>query len=180
MNKNYLREEFDKNGYHALTSKCLIAMPYATEDMEKDPRETHASEEPIQLKTGTLTKEEAEAILNALPIDVTFVDKTDAVRYFNKPEKRIFVRTRSVIGTKVQQCHPKKSVHIVNKILDGFKAGKKDSAEFWIRMEGRLVHIRYLPVRGMNGQYIGTLEVTQDITAMKEIEGEKRLLDLEE
>jgi len=135
------------------------------------------SEELLRFETGTLSKDEIEATLNTLPVDITFVDKEDTVRYFNKSEKRIFVRTKAVIGRKVQQCHPQKSIHIVNKILDSFKGGKKDVAEFWIQKENRLVHIRYFPVRNRDGKYLGTIELTQDITDLKKIEGEKRLLD---
>jgi len=131
----------------------------------------------LRFETGTLSKDEIEATLNTLPVDITFVDKEDTVRYFNKSEKRIFVRTKAVIGRKVQQCHPQKSIHIVNKILDSFKGGKKDVAEFWIQKENRLVHIRYFPVRNRDGKYLGTIELTQDITDLKKIEGEKRLLD---
>jgi PAS domain S-box-containing protein len=112
-------------------------------------------------------------------VDITFVDKDDAVKYFNKAEKRIFVRTKAVIGRKVQLCHPQKSVHVVNKILEAFKKGEKDVAEFWIQAGDRLVHIRYFAVRDRNGKYLGTMEVTQDITDLKKIEGEKRLLDWE-
>ena len=127
-----------------------------------------------------MPREEIEAILNTLPVDITFVDAEDTVRYFNKAEGRIFVRTKSVIGRKVQMCHPQKSVHIVNKILDSFRSGKKDVAEFWIQMGERLVHIRYFAVRDKDGRYLGTLEVTQDLTDIKKIEGEKRLLDWKE
>ena len=135
------------------------------------------SERLLRFEAGTLSKDELEAILNTLPADLTFVDKEDTVRYFSKSEKRIFVRTKAIIGRKVQQCHPQKSIHIVNKILDSFKSGKKDVAEFWIQKDNRLVHIRYFPVRNKDGKYLGTIEVTQDITDLKKIEGEKRLLD---
>jgi PAS domain S-box-containing protein len=131
----------------------------------------------LKFETGSLSKEEIEAILNALPIDISFVDADDAVKYFNKAGKRIFVRTKAVIGRKVQMCHPQKSVHIVNKILEAFKKGEKDSAEFWITMNNRLVHIRYFVARDKNGKYLGTIEVTQDLTDLKKIEGQKRLLD---
>jgi PAS domain S-box-containing protein len=131
----------------------------------------------LQFETGTLSKEEAEAVLDSLPVDISFVDKEDRVKYFNKVGKRIFVRTKAVIGRKVQLCHPKKSVHIVNKILESFKTGEKNVEEFWIQMDNRLIHIRYFAVRDKNGKYLGTMEVTQDITDIKKIEGEKRLLD---
>jgi PAS domain S-box-containing protein len=133
----------------------------------------------LQFETGSLSKEEVEAILDSLPIDVSFVDKEDRVKYFNKAEGRIFVRTKAVIGRKVQQCHPQKSVHVVNSILEAFKTSKKDVAEFWINMNDRLILIRYFAVRDKNGKYLGTMEVTQDITDMKKIQGEKRLLDWE-
>jgi len=118
-----------------------------------------------------------EGVLNTLPVDITFVDKEDAVKYFSKSEGRIFVRTKAVIGRKVQQCHPQKSVHIVDRIVEAFKTGKKNVAEFWIRMGDRLVYIRYFAVRDKGGKYLGTMEVTQDITGIKKIEGERRLLD---
>jgi len=98
------------------------------------------------------------------------------VRYFNKNGNRIFPRPPSVIGRKVQDCHPKKSLHKVNQILDDFKNNRRDAAEFWIDMRGRKVYIRYFAVRGKGGKYLGCLEVTQDITDLKKIEGEKRLL----
>lgn len=135
------------------------------------------SEGLLRFETGTLTKDEIEAILNTLPVDITFVDKEDTVKYFSKTEGRIFARTRSIISRKVQKCHPQKSVHIVNKIVESFKEGKKDVAEFWIQRGDRLVHIRYFAVRNRDGKYLGTIEVTQDITNLRKIEGEKRLLD---
>jgi len=131
----------------------------------------------LQFETGALSKAEVETILDSLPVDISFVDKEDRVKYFNKAGKRIFVRTKAVIGRKVQLCHPKKSIQVVNKIIEAFKTGKKDAAEFWIQMSNRLIYIRYLAVRDKNGKYLGTLEVTQDITDIKKIEGEKRLLD---
>ena len=131
----------------------------------------------MQFETGALSKEEVEAILDSLPVDISFVDREDRVKYFNKAEGRIFVRTKAVIGRKVQLCHPQKSVHVVNEIVEAFKTGKKDVAEFWIQMNNRLIHIRYFAVRDKNRKYLGTLEVTQDITGIKKIEGQRRLLD---
>ncbi len=135
------------------------------------------SEEPLRFETGAASKDELEAILNSLPIDITFVDRDDTVRYFNKLGNRIFARTKAIVGRKVQQCHPPKSVHIVNEIVNSFKNGKENVAAFWIQQGARTIHIRYFPVRDQNGKYMGTLEVTQDITKLKKIEGEKRLLD---
>lgn len=168
-----IREDFDEIGYCCFTP--LIEKPpiekIAKEEKSEKPMDT------LQFDTGNLTKEEIEAILNTLPIDITFVDKDDTVRFFNKAEKRIFVRTKAILGRKVQLCHPQKSIHIVNRILEAFKKGEKDVAEFWINKDGRLIYIRYFAVRDKNGKYLGTLEVTQDITDLKKIEGEKRLLD---
>ncbi|MGB9853905.1 MAG: DUF438 domain-containing protein [Candidatus Bathyarchaeales archaeon] len=176
-----IRKEFDEIGYccftpaHSITKQEIIAIekPEAKEVSAGSP------EGVLQFETGSLSKEEVEAILNTLPVDITFVDKDDAVKYFSKGEKRIFVRTKAVLGRKVQLCHPQKSVHIVNRILEAFKKGEKDVADFWIHMGGRLIHIRYFAVRDRNGQYLGTLEVTQDLTDIKKIGGEKRLLDWE-
>ncbi len=123
-----------------------------------------------------LTKQELEAILDSIPVEISFVDKDDKVRYFNKEERRIFPRTHAVIGRKVQQCHPHKSIHVVNQILDDFKKAHRDIAEFWIKNKERLIYIRYFAVRDKEGNYLGCLEATQDITEIKKIEGEKRLL----
>ncbi len=172
-----IRKEFDEIGYCCFTPKHLTAIPKVREAKEQKPEAVFAPEGLLRFEIGALSKDEVEAILNALPVDITFIDKEDTVRYFNKSEERIFVRTKAVIGRKVQQCHPQKSVYIVNKILDSFKTGKKDVAEFWIKKGDRLVHIRYFPVRTRDGKYIGTMEVTQDITDIKKIKGEKRLLD---
>ena len=170
-----MRADFDEIGYCCFTPAHLTGKP--TEKLAAEA-ETMA-EGVLRFETGTLTREEVEAILNTLPVDITFVDKEDAVKFFNKAEKRIFVRTKAVLGRKVQLCHPQKSVHIVNRILEAFKKGEKNVAEFWINVGGRLILIRYFAVRDKDGKYLGTMEVTQDITDLKKIEGEKRLLDWE-
>lgn len=123
-----------------------------------------------------LSYEVIGAMLDALPVEMSFVDKDDTVRYFSKEGKRIFARSRKIIGLKVQKCHPQKSVHRVNQILDDFKNNKRDSAEFWIDLKRRKIYIRYFAVRDNNGMYLGCLEVTQDITDIQKITGEKRLL----
>lgn len=116
-------------------------------------------------------------ILETIPVDISFVDEDDLVRFWNKHETRIFKRPHGVLGKSVQNCHPQHSVDKVNQILSDFKSGKRDSAEFWIDLRGMKVYIRYFAVRDKNGRYLGTLEVGQDITGIKKIEGEKRLLD---
>lgn len=130
----------------------------------------------IVFETGVLSVKEISAIFNHLPIDVTFVNKDDVVKYFSHSKERIFARTKSVIGRKVENCHPPGSVHIVEKMVEDFKSGKKDSEDFWINMGPMFVYIRYFAVRDKNGEYMGTLEVTQNIKPIKEIHGEKRLL----
>ncbi len=125
----------------------------------------------------TLSPETLEAIFDTLPLDLTYVDETDTVRYYSRGERRIFRRTPAVIGRKVQNCHPEQSLHKVNQVVSDLKSGKRDVAEFWIELKGRRVYIRYFPVRDTQGQYLGVLEVTQDITDLQKIEGEKRLLD---
>ncbi len=131
----------------------------------------------VRFATGELTPLELQSMLDSLPIDITFVDKDDRVRYFSQGRERIFVRMPAVIGRRVQDCHPPKSLHVVERIISDFRAGRRDVAEFWIWFEGKLVHIRYFPVRSPEGEYLGVLEVTQDITRLRQLEGEKRLLD---
>jgi PAS domain S-box-containing protein len=124
-----------------------------------------------------LSREQLEGILEAIPVEISFVDDNDLVKLWNKHETRIFKRPISVVGKSVQECHPKQSLDKVNQILSDFKAGKQDSAAFWINLGERKVYIRYFAVRDKAGRYLGTLEVTQDITEIKKIEGEKRLLE---
>ena len=121
--------------------------------------------------------ETLEAIIDALPVEVSFVDDADTVRYYSKGDKRIFRRTPAVIGKKVQDCHPPKSLHKVEQVISDLKSGRKDVAEFWIELGGRKVYIRYFAVRDKAGKYLGTLEVTQDITDIQKITGQKRLSD---
>lgn len=130
----------------------------------------------VKFDTGVLKIQEISNILNTLPFDITFIDKEDVVKYFSQSEERIFPRTKSVIGRTVQNCHPPASVHVVNKMLEDFKTGKKSSEDFWINIKGMYVYIRYFAVRDEQGEYLGTLEVTQNIKPIQEITGEKRLL----
>ncbi|NLY48045.1 MAG: DUF438 domain-containing protein [Clostridiales bacterium] len=130
----------------------------------------------IAFETGVLSQRELEAMLNTLPVDITFVDKDGIVKYFSQGTERIFPRTKAVIGRTVTNCHPPASVHIVEKIVEDLKSGKKDHEDFWIKMKGMYVLIRYFAVRDRNGEFVGVLEFTQNIAPLKEIEGEKRLL----
>jgi DUF438 domain-containing protein len=131
----------------------------------------------ITFPTGKLQVNELMKILDKLPVDITFVDKDDRVKYFSNNKDRIFVRTRSVLGRSVQNCHPPQSVNVVEEIVTSFKEGKKDSVDFWINLNEKIVYIRYYAIRNAEGNYLGTLEVTQDITDVKKLEGEKKLLD---
>jgi PAS domain S-box-containing protein len=147
------------------------------EEMSRAKAEREMSGVLLSLNTGEVNTEQLNLILTHLPIDVTFIDENDVVRYYSEGKERIFPRSPEVIGRKVQNCHPPKSVHIVNRILEEFKAGKRDVAEFWINLQGKSVHIRYFAVRDRQGRYVGTLEVTQDITSIRTLQGERRLLD---
>ena len=134
----------------------------------------------LHLDTGTLTAQEINRLLTHLPIDITYVDKDDTVRFFSQTRERIFPRSPAIIGRKVQKCHPPASLHRVQQILDDFRAGLRDEAEFWIQMGAKFIHIRYFAVRDERGEYQGTLEVTQDIARIRKLEGERRLLDKKE
>jgi DUF438 domain-containing protein len=131
----------------------------------------------VSLDTGMLTAEQINLILTHLPVDISFVDENDKVAYYSQTEDRIFPRSPGIIGRSVQNCHPPKSVHVVEKIVGEFKSGNRDSAEFWIQMKGKFIHIRYFAVRDSGGAYRGTIEVSQDVTSIRGLEGEKRLLD---
>jgi len=130
----------------------------------------------IQLPSGHLSLRQLTAVLNTLPMDVTFVDADGRVAYFTEGSDRIFARNRAIIGRRVEDCHPPKSVHIVEQVADDLRSGRRDVAEFWIQMQGRFVHIRYFAVRAEGGEFLGVLEVTQDIAPLRGLEGERRLL----
>lgn len=163
-----VKQEFDDIGYMSYspkTEKTHIATGGAKRERDM-----------LEFETGNISLEELSCVLDAMPVDFTFIDKDDVVRYFNNAPDRIFVRSKAVIGRTVQNCHPDKSIHVVNRLLDEMKAGSRDKAEFWITLNGRLIYITYYAVR-KNGEYIGCLEVTQDITDIQKITGQKRLLD---
>jgi len=132
----------------------------------------------LDLKTGRLTAEQVDLILRTLPLDISFVDENDTIVYYSE-KKRIFTRVPGVIGRKVQNCHPASSVQVVEKILKAFKSGEKDTAEFWLQTGGRFIHIRYFAVRDEDGKYRGCLEVSQDVTDIRQLQGQRRLLDWE-
>ncbi len=130
----------------------------------------------IPLSTGGLSREQIDLMLTHLPLDISFVDEHDEVRYYSASKDRIFPRSAGVIGRKVQNCHPPKSMPRVREILNDFKEGNRDTAEFWITMNGKFIHIRYFAMRDKEANYCGCLEVTQDVTAIRSLSGEKRLL----
>ena len=130
----------------------------------------------LALNTGGLRLEELNLVLGALPIDFQYVDEHDRVRFYSEGH-RIFPRSPGVIGRKVQNCHPPQSVHKVQQIIDAFRAGDKDTAEFWIEMQGKFLHISYFAVRDEGGNYRGVVETVQDVTAIRALEGQRRLLD---
>jgi len=130
----------------------------------------------IKLSTGEVSLEQLELIFNHLPVDMTFIDENDKVRYFSNPKHRIFPRTTSIIGRSVQNCHPHESVETVNKIISSFKNAEKDAASFWIKMGDKFILIQYFAVRDKNKNYKGILEVSQEISEIQKIKGERRLL----
>lgn len=134
------------------------------------------SEGYIKMETGVLSLKQLELFLNHLPVDITFIDQDDVVRYFSHGKERIFARTKAVIGRTVQNCHPPRSVHVVEELLADFKAGRKDTEDFWIKFHDKYVYIRYFAIRDERGEYMGTLEFTQNIDPIQAIQGEKRIL----
>ncbi len=150
------------------------------ENLQQSQNNVFAEENKINLDTGNLTVEQIKLLFNHLPVDITFVDENDKVVYFSSPKKRIFPRSKAVIGRDVHNCHPPESVHVVEKIVSAFRNGKKDVASFWINMKGQQLLIQYFPVRDEAGNYRGVVEVSQEITEIMQLQGEKRLLDWED
>jgi len=130
----------------------------------------------IRFETGIVSLKQLETLLNHMPVDLTFIDENDVVRYFSHGKERIFARTKAVIGRTVQNCHPPQSVHVVEELLQDFKSGAKDVEDFWISMKDKFIYIRYFAVRDEDGKYMGTLEFTQNVSEIRALEGEKRIL----
>ena len=158
-----------------------IGFPFYTPAIIPESEEKNESDEnQVDLETGNLTVEQIKLLFNHLPVDITFVDDNDKVVYFSSPKKRIFPRTKSIIGRDVHNCHPPESVHVVEQIVKSFRSGKKDVASFWINMKGQKLLIQYFAVRDEKGTYKGVVEVSQEISEIQNLLGEKRLLNWEE
>ena len=168
-------KEFDD-----LLEECFeIGFPFIQHEIhtsETTAKEPELTEE-VDLKTGFLSAEQIRLLFNHLPVDITYVDENNKVKFFSTPEKRIFRRTNSIIGRDVKNCHPPESVHIVEQIVEAFRNGEKNKASFWIQMKGEFVLIQYFAVHDELGNYKGVVEVSQEITEIRNIQGEKRLLD---
>ncbi len=167
-----------------LVQSLELGWPYIVPRKQEIESKIKKKAEPLQqgavdLKTGHLFPEQIRWMMNHLPVDVTYVDEHNKVVYYSTPKKRIFPRTLAVIGRDVRNCHPKESVDVVEKIVEAFRNGEKDHADFWIRMKGELVYIRYFAVRDEEGKFRGTLEVSQEVSEIQGLKGEKRLLDWE-
>ncbi|KPL17476.1 MAG: hemerythrin [Bacteroides sp. SM23_62] len=137
---------------------------------------SNAKDGMVQLPSGKLAVNELVNILNALPVEITFVDGNDKVKYFSQGKDQIFKRNRAILGRDVRLCHPPKSVHVVEQVVSDFKTGKQNEAAFWIEMNGRFIYIVYYAIRDENNKYLGTMEVVQDVTKIRNIKGEQRLL----
>lgn len=149
----------------------------AAQTARPDATSHKSDDEKIPLDTGALLPAQINLLLKHLPFDVTYVDENDKVAYYSEGKERIFPRSPGIIGRDVANCHPPKSVHVVEKIVQALKSGEKDQAEFWIKMHGMFIHIRYFPVFDSDGTYRGIIEVSQEVSAIRALEGERRLLD---
>lgn len=147
-----------------------------SQTVQMESRPTLPTEGTITLATGTFDAKTLQAVLNTLPVDITFVDASDTVRYFSQGKERVFPRTTAILGRQVVNCHPPASMHVVQQILDDFRAGNREEADFYIHLKDKYIYIRYYAVRDEKGVFLGTLEVTQDIAAIQQLTGDKRLL----
>lgn len=160
-------------GYCLYDPQVLWKPEWATDEKSS---ELQASGDNIQLPTGSFTLNELNTIMNTLPIDITFVDRNDKVKYFSHGMERIFQRSRAILNRDVRHCHPPASAHIVDKIIEDFRSGRQSRAPFWINLGDKMVYIEYFAVRDEDGNYLGTIEVSQNIKPFRELEGEQRIL----
>ena len=151
-----------------------ISSEKKTSNTEKNDREVAGQ---IPLDVGSLTGLQLNMMLKVLPLDLSFIDENDRVLYYSQGKERLFPRSPGIIGRTVQNCHPPKSAHIVQKIIDAFRNKEKEEAEFYFTMNGRFLHISYYPVYDGNGLYKGVIEAGQDVTGIRALEGEQKLLD---
>ncbi len=175
-----ISEHVSEAELNALIPESLeIGFPFVQPEISGEEKLLYSPEisGEIDLKTGHLTAEQIRLIFNHLPVDITYVDENNQVKFFSTPEKRIFRRTNSIIGRDVKNCHPHESVHVVEQIVEAFRKGEKEKASFWIQMKGEFVLIQYFAIRNEDGIYKGVVEVSQEITEIRNIRGEKRLLD---
>ena len=153
-----------------------VAYVHPSEDFSKRAL-SFSLENTFHYDEGYMTPEQVNLLLRFLPIDITYVDENDKVVFYNRGEDRVFPRSKGIIGREVRFCHPPKSVDMVLRIVEEFKAGTKDVAEFWFNFRGSIIHIRYFAIRDHKKQYKGVIEMSQDVTDIQKLEGEKRLLD---
>ncbi|MBT3241983.1 MAG: DUF438 domain-containing protein [Bacteroidetes bacterium] len=174
---NTIGEDDLNSAYIATTDLDFPFISGRNQDVVVKKKQSESKSDIVDLPTGSLSPETLNLIFNHLPVDMSYVDENDEVRFYSDPPHRIFPRTKALIGRKVQNCHPPESVHIVNEIIESFKKGEKDIAEFWIDIRGKKIQINYYAVRDEDKTYRGVLEVSQDITEMINRTGEQRLLD---
>lgn len=175
-----IADSSDEVGYYLFTPTVIWKPERKLENLlQMEPEETTPTGE-VKFDAGAMTPEEINAVLNTVPLDMTFVDKNGLVKYFTQGKERVFDRPKTILGRHVSNCHPPASVHIVEKIVADLEAGRRDHVDFWIRMGPKFVMIRYFAVRNAENEFLGVLEVTQNIQPIQEITGEKRLLSEEE
>ena len=171
-----IQEDSDQIGY-CLIEPSVNWAPHKTGPPDTQNTKSQSAQGVIKFATGILTPKEIELIFSHLPIDVTFVGKDEVVKFFSAAKERIFHRTKTIIGRKVENCHPPASVHIVEQLVEELKSGKKAKEAFWLRLGDKYVYIEYIAVRDANGEFVGVLEATQDISPLQAITGEKRIID---
>lgn len=169
------KEEWEQMAMDAAAFPAVLIEPLPTEERSRKPGTSDSHH--FKDLTGTLNFEQLALIMRHLPIDITFVDEHNRVTYYNETTNRLFPRTPAVIGRSVELCHPEKSVHVVKKIIESFRLGLADQAEFWIEYKNRFIYIVYYALRDEQNNYKGVLEVTQDATLIRSLQGQKRLLD---
>ncbi|MBU0954401.1 MAG: PAS domain-containing protein [Spirochaetes bacterium] len=164
-------------GMYANFNTAINAAAGSTDQAGSSSSAVPSAATPIPLSVGSLPLDYLDRILKALPVDVSFVDADDKVMYYSDSPHRVFPRSPGIIGRSVQNCHPHKSVAVVEKILEAFKKKEKDSADFWIQMNGQFILISYKAIYDDAGSYLGTLEISQNVTDIRALEGQRRLLD---
>ena len=177
--KNGKKEQSDEESIKDNQDNLMNELVSLLSKYDMERKSMNKTDEVFDVKQGKLTLEQINLIYQHLPIDLSFVDENEIVKFYSDTKHRVFPRSKGIIGRDVKNCHPRESVHTVEQIIDAFRNGEQDEAEFWLEMNGKFIYIYYVAVRNHDGEFRGVLEMMQDATRIRSLTGSRKLLTWE-